>query len=74
MTMALASRLGISVLLAPGLIARALADAGARSDDASSEDLLRSLPHLRRRLSAYLSPEEADARVATVRAFVLSNR
>ena len=44
---------GLSSLLAPGLLRRALADVGAASPP-SAEDLLRALPKLEARMAAYL--------------------
>ncbi len=57
---------GLSKLLAPGLLRRALADVGAGSPPAPS-DLLRALPMIENRMSAYLPAAEVRERSAKMR-------
>lgn len=57
---------GLSTLLAPGLLRRALADVGAGTPP-SAEDLLRALPKLEARMAAYLPRNEVRERSARMR-------
>jgi hypothetical protein len=57
---------GLSKLLAPGLLRRALSDVGSASPPAAS-DLLRALPMIESRMRAYLPPEEVRERSAAMR-------
>jgi hypothetical protein len=57
---------GLSSLLAPGLLRRALADVGA-STPPTAEDLLRALPKLEARMAAYLPRNEVRERTARIR-------
>lgn len=57
---------GLSTLLGPGLLRRALADAGASSPP-TAKDLLNALPRLESRMLAYLPPEEVRERSAQMR-------
>lgn len=57
---------GLSALLGPGLLRRALADAGAASPPTPS-DYLRALPALETRMLAYLPRQEARERSASMR-------
>ncbi|MEY4548598.1 MAG: hypothetical protein RL685_4793 [Pseudomonadota bacterium] len=58
---------GLSSLLAPGLLRRALADAGAATPP-TAEDLLRALPQIECRMRAYLPALEVRQRSARMRA------
>ncbi len=51
---------GLSPLLAPGTIRRALRDVGADPDTAAPADYLRCLPKLKMRMKVYLSEAEAN--------------
>lgn len=64
---------GLSRLLAPGLLRRALADVGAATPP-SAEDLLRALPQLECRMRAYLPPLEVRQRSAAMRALLSGQR
>ncbi len=64
---------GLSSLLAPGLLRRALADVGAATPP-SAEDLLRALPQLECRMRAYLPPLEVRQRSARMRAILSGQR
>jgi hypothetical protein len=57
---------GLSSLLAPGLLRRALADVSAASPP-TAEDLLRALPKLEARMAAYLPRNEVRERSARMR-------
>lgn len=57
---------GLSSLLGPGLLRRALADAGASSPP-TAKDLLNALPKLESRMLAYLPAEEVRERSAKMR-------
>ena len=57
---------GLSSLLAPGLLRRALADVGAATPP-TPEDLLRALPKLEARMAAYLPRNEVRERSAWMR-------
>jgi hypothetical protein len=57
---------GLSALLAPGLLRRALSDVGA-ADPPSAGDLLRALPMIEMRMRAYLPREEVQARSNSMR-------
>ncbi len=58
---------GLSQLLAPGLLRRALADVGAKTP-ATAEELLRALPKIEARMGAYLPRDEVRERSARMRA------
>lgn len=57
---------GLSALLGPGLLRRALADAGANSPP-TAKDLLNALPKLESRMLAYLPATEVRERSAKMR-------
>lgn len=58
---------GLSQLLAPGVLRRALSDCGVTPDLATPRDLLKALPKLEARMRAYLLPDEVDRRLAQMR-------
>jgi hypothetical protein len=60
---------GLSPLLGPGLLRRALADAGAATPPTAG-DLLRALPQIECRMRAYLPPLEVRQRSARMRAIL----
>lgn len=60
---------GLSALLGPGLLRRALADAGASTPPTPS-DYLRALPMLETRMLAYLPRHEARERSDSMRALL----
>ena len=57
---------GLSALLGPGLLRRALADAGASSPP-TAKDLLNALPKRESRMLAYLPATEVRDRSARIR-------
>jgi hypothetical protein len=57
---------GLSSLLAPGLLRRALADIGASSPP-TADELMRALPKLEARMAAYLPRNEVRERSARMR-------
>ena len=57
---------GLSSLLAPGVLRRALADVGA-SDPPTPADFLRALPKLEGRMRAYLTEDEVRERTFRIR-------
>ena len=54
---------GISGVLGPGLVRRALADRGVDPAHGEPRDYEEALPRLRERLATYVPPEEADERI-----------
>lgn len=64
---------GLSRLLAPGLLRRALADVAAASPP-TAEDLLRALPQIECRMRAYLPPLEVRQRSAAMRTLLTGQR
>ncbi|HEU4410475.1 MAG TPA: hypothetical protein VFS43_34790 [Polyangiaceae bacterium] len=62
---------GLSALLGPGMVRRALRDSGvARPEDAAPDDYRDALTMLHARLEAYMTPDEAAARVRRIRALL----
>lgn len=61
---------GISTVLAPGIVRRALLDEKIRPEDAEPRDYEAALPRLAARLTAYLSPEDADKQVKRIAALL----
>lgn len=57
---------GLSALLAPGLLRRALSDVNAASPP-TPDDLLRALPMIEMRMRAYLPRDEVQARSHNMR-------
>lgn len=57
---------GISGVLGPGLVRRALSDGDVDPDEGTPEDYERALPKLRDRLATYVPPEEAAARIRRI--------
>jgi hypothetical protein len=64
---------GLSSLLAPGLLRRALADVGAGFPPTRS-DLLRALPKLESRMRAYLPHDEVVERATRIRRLLAGSR
>ena len=60
---------GLSRLLGPGLLRRALADVNAATPP-TAQDLLRALPQIECRMRAYLPPLEVRQRSARMRAIL----
>lgn len=58
---------GLSALLAPGLIRRALLDVGAEVGAASPLDYSRALPALEARMRTYLPADDVTDRLAQIR-------
>lgn len=65
---------GVSVVLAPGMVKRALADGGVSVEAARPEDYEAALPRLRARLKAYMTPEQADVRAKAIAAWLAGVR
>ncbi len=61
---------GLAELIGPGVLQRALRDAGVNPLQAGSDEYRRALPKLHARLLAYLSEQEADERVRRVASFL----
>lgn len=57
---------GVSRVLAPGMVTRALADGGVSVADATAHDYEEALPRLKARLKAYLPPEQAEERAEAI--------
>lgn len=57
---------GLSPLLGPGVIRRALADVGTTIDRATPADYQRALPALEVRMRTYLPPAEVTERLAKI--------
>jgi len=60
---------GLSKMLAPGLLRRALADVNAATPPTPS-DVLRALPMIETRMRAYLPPAEVKERSAQMQRFL----
>ena len=60
---------GLSKMLAPGLLRRALADVSAGTPP-TPDDVLRALPMIETRMRAYLPPNEVRERSAQMRKLV----
>jgi hypothetical protein len=63
---------GLTGLIAPGMIRRALKDVGADPVSAGAGDYLRALHKVEVRLRAYYSDDEARQRVEGIRALLES--
>lgn len=61
---------GVSTVLAPGMVRRALVDGRADPATAGPASYLEALPRLRARLKAYVTEVEADRRIAAIEAFL----
>ncbi len=61
---------GLSRLMSPGTVRRALEHVGARADQASVEDYRRAVPTLRRRLAIYLTEEEVERRMTLILSYL----
>ncbi|WP_394823241.1 hypothetical protein [Pendulispora albinea] len=57
---------GLSPLLGPGTLRRALKDVGADPETATIDDYYRAIPRLEARLRAFLSESEAAQRARTI--------
>jgi hypothetical protein len=64
------SSCGISTVLAPGIVRRALLDQKVRVDDAFPADYLAALPRLEARLAAYLSAEDTERTIRRIEALL----
>jgi hypothetical protein len=71
--LAVAGLCGLSALLAPGILRRALADVGASSPPTRG-DLLRALPALESRMRAYLPHDEVVERSVRIRRLLDGSR
>jgi hypothetical protein len=60
------SALGFSPIIGPGLLRRALADAGVEASEATVDDYRRAFPEIEARVRAYI-PTEASARLQLLR-------
>ncbi|HEU4534976.1 MAG TPA: hypothetical protein VFS00_12700 [Polyangiaceae bacterium] len=61
---------GLSAIIAPGTVRRALRDVGSTPSAAGPDTYLRALPALEARLRAFLEPGEVDEAVKRVQATV----
>lgn len=61
---------GLAEIIGPGVLQRALRDAGVNPLAAGVDEYRRALPKLHARLLAYLSEEEAEERVRRVATFL----
>jgi hypothetical protein len=61
---------GLAELIGPGVLQRALRDAGVNPLEADAREYRRALPKLHARLLAYLSEQEADERVRRIATFL----
>jgi hypothetical protein len=61
---------GLSSLLGPGILRRALKDAGVDATRATLGDYRRALPRLELRLVTYLDPRRAQEAVVRIREFL----
>jgi len=57
---------GLSPLLGPGTLRRALKDVGAEPENATIDDYCRAIPRLEARLKAFLSESEAAQRARSI--------
>jgi len=58
---------GVSPVLAPGTVRRALRDVGSTPQAASADTYLLALPSIRARLRAFMSPEDAERATERIR-------
>jgi hypothetical protein len=63
---------GLTPLLAPGTVRRALRDVGITPTEATAVDMLRALPCLKARLAAFLSEEEVARHAQRIESFLRS--
>ena len=61
---------GLSSLLAPGVLRRALSDAGVNPELAGPRDFLKALPKLEARMRAYLTPSDVEQRLLQMRKLI----
>ncbi|HMU38324.1 MAG TPA: hypothetical protein PKE31_04880 [Pseudomonadota bacterium] len=61
---------GLSQLLAPGVLRRALVDCGVTPENATARDFLKALPKLEARMRAYLLPDEVERRLLQMRRLI----
>jgi hypothetical protein len=61
---------GLSSLLGPGMLRRALKDAGVEGRSPTLEDYRNALPRLELRLATYLDPARASEVVRSIREFL----
>jgi hypothetical protein len=69
---AIAELTGLTPLLAPGTVRRALRDAGVDPTYATVDDILRALPSLTARMRAFQSEGEARARAQRIESLLMS--
>lgn len=65
---------GVSIVLAPGLVTRSLADAGVSVENATLDHYEEALPRLTARMRAYLPEEQAAERAQAILARIVSLR
>ncbi len=61
---------GLSALLAPGVVQRALSDVGSARNRALPSDYRLALPKIRARMAVYLSLEEITQRMPDLEALI----
>jgi hypothetical protein len=62
--------LGLSMIIGPGVVRRALADGGADPKSATPAQYKEALGRIEARLTSYMSPSEAAQRIGSVRAIL----
>lgn len=62
--------LGLSMLIGPGIVRRALQDAGYDPATADADAYLNSLDRIGQRLKSYAPPGEVEQRIADMRALL----
>jgi hypothetical protein len=66
--------LGLSMIIGPGVVRRALADGGADPKSATPVQYREALGRIEARLTSYMSPAEAAQRISSVRAILSRSR
>jgi hypothetical protein len=61
---------GLSPLLAPGVLRRALTDSGVAPGLAGPRDFLKALPKLEARMRAYLTPTDVEQRLLQMKRLI----
>ncbi len=64
---------GLSPLLAPGVLRRALSDCGVAHESATPRDYMKALPKLEARMRAYLQPDDVEQRLLAIRRLLERN-
>jgi hypothetical protein len=62
--------LGLSMIIGPGVVRRALVDAGSDPKTATVKDYREALGRMETRLASYMTPHDVAARMAKIRALL----